>query len=100
MDPATGLPTSYFTYTVDSTDLGSTWRQHLAKLSWTQHRLAPFLEGAVHALKGATVSEAKRLYQAVRKSDLFDKKLEMYKLNAPLDKESAEIGRIRVFAPG
>jgi hypothetical protein len=31
---------------------------------------------------------------------LFDKKIGIYKLNVPLDKESTEIGRIRAFATG
>src|SRR5262249_3387932 len=85
---------------VESSSLGSSWRQNLGKLHWKQHRLVSFLEGAVHAFKGATPSEAKRLHQAVRRSPLFDRKLELYKLNAPLENESTEIGRIRVFSPG
>lgn len=100
VDPATKLPSSYFSYAVDPSALGSSWRQNLVKLPWTQHRLVPFLEGAVHAFKNCLPTEARRLYQAVRRSELFDRKLELYKLNFSLASESTEIGRIRVFAPG
>jgi hypothetical protein len=100
IDPETGLPTSYYTYDVDASSLDDGWRQHLSKFEWKQHRLAPFLEGAVHAMKLSHRAAAKKLYQGVRKSPLFDKKLGMYKLNAPLKDESTEIGRIHVFSPG
>lgn len=100
IDPDTGLPTSYYTYEVAASTLEDGWRQQLAKFEWKQHRLAPFLEGSVHAMKLAQRPQAKKLYQTVRKSELFDKKLGMYKLNAPLTDESTEIGRIHVFSPG
>jgi hypothetical protein len=48
----------------------------------------------------AGIFDAKSLYAAVRKSDLYDKALGMYKLNAPLDGQPLEIGRSRVFTPG
>jgi hypothetical protein len=99
-DPKTGMPTSYFTYSVELSDLGTGWRQYLPKLNWKQHRLAPFLEGAVHALKGAPPAKARQIYKAVLRSELFDKKLKMYKLNVPLDNEPSEIGRIRIFSAG
>lgn len=99
-DSKTGIPTSYFSYGVDVHNLGNSWRQYLSKLNFTQHRLVPFLEGPVHAMKGASVAEARRLHRLVQRSKLYDKKLGMYKLNAPLEGESTEIGRIRVFAPG
>src|SRR5258706_6122886 len=44
--------------------------------------------------------EAKRLYEAVQKSALYDRKLKMFKLNVPLVKESYEIGRNKIFTPG
>lgn len=100
IDPKTGLPTSYFTYSVDASDLGSGWRQYLDKLNWKQHRLVPFLEGAVHALKNVSPARAQQIYKAVLKSDLFDRKLKMYRLNAPLSSESTEIGRIKIFSSG
>ena len=56
-----------------------------------------FLEGFVHALK---VEKDKAIYTMVKKSPLFDKKLKMYKVNAPLAGTPLEIGRAKVFSPG
>ena len=63
--------------------------------------LPPFLEAQVHALKtekDRTV--AARLHQNVMKSDLVDRKLKMLFVNASLEKEPYEIGRIKTFNPG
>ncbi len=60
-----------------------------------------FLEGPVHALKLCRDAEsARQLYRQVKQSELFDRKLKMYKVNAPLSSLSYEIGRARVFTPG
>ncbi len=100
VDPATDLPTSYFYYDVDGQSLAEGWRQSLDKLEWTQHRVVPFLEGAVHAMRAMAPAVSRKFHKTVRRSALFDTKLEMYKLNAPLPKEKTELGRIQVFAPG
>lgn len=100
IDPKNQLPTSYFRYEVNVKDLDDGWRQHLAQLPWKQHRLPPFLEGAVHAFKLANPAKSKKLYQAVRRSELYDRKLRMYKLNVPLGEGSMELGRIQAFPPG
>ena len=62
--------------------------------------LPPFLEGAVRSLKVADIEGAKATYTAVKNSALFDQKLKMYKVNAPLADEPHEIGRARAFTPG
>jgi len=60
-----------------------------------------FLEGMVHAMRlQRDPQEARRLYQAIRQSALFDKKLKMYKVNADLTSENESIGRTRVFPRG
>lgn len=60
-----------------------------------------FLEGVVHAMRlGNDVAKNKELYKAVQKSDLYDKKLGMYKVNASIQEEPMELGRNRVFSPG
>jgi len=100
IDPKTKLPTSYFTYEVDPPVLDHGWRSRLDQLKWKQHRLVPFLEGSVHAMKLLNVSKAKKLFSQVKKSELADKKLGMFKSNVSLKEESPEIGRIRVFAEG
>lgn len=63
--------------------------------------VSAFLEGSVQALRCIrTPTEAKVLYAAVRRSMLFDAKLGMYRVNTPLDSESFEIGRSKIFSPG
>ncbi|MFC1767906.1 cellobiose phosphorylase [Candidatus Margulisiibacteriota bacterium] len=64
---------------------------------FTQKPLPLFLEGFVHALK---VNKDKNIFDLVRKSDLYDKKLKMYKVNASLKDMTIEIGRTKVFIPG
>ena len=71
-------------------------------ISGFKHQALPlFLEGPVHLfriLKNDTKS--KRLYQAIKRSALFDKKLKMYKVSSSMAKEPPEIGRIQIFSPG
>lgn len=70
-------------------------------LKFKRHALPLFLEGYVHAFRVENQhARAKKLYEEVRKSDLFDKKLKMYKVNANISGESEEIGRTRVFPRG
>ncbi|WP_226583487.1 cellobiose phosphorylase [Halobacillus litoralis] len=68
--------------------------------SFDVHVLPHFLEGPARALKGMGFKEAKELHQSVRKSDLYDKKLHMYKTSTSLDEMSYEVGRARAFTPG
>jgi len=66
-----------------------------------QKRLPLFLEGIVHALRVETdPKRAKNLYEAVRKSPLYDQKLGMYRICDSLLEEPEEIGRCRVFTGG
>ncbi len=70
-------------------------------LKFKQIPLPFFLEGMVHAFRindKRGISE--RYYKAVRRSALFDKKLKMYKVCAPLHNMPEEIGRCRIFTPG
>ncbi|WP_031438254.1 hypothetical protein [Methylobacter tundripaludum] len=59
-----------------------------------------FLEGFVHALRIAEPAEVRRLYDAARNSELFDKKLGMYRVNEPLGENALDLGRIGVFNYG
>lgn len=66
-----------------------------------QIRLPLFLEAQVHALRiQKNTSGAKRLYRAVKKSQLYDRKLKMYKVTANLSDMPFEIGRCRAFSRG
>ena len=76
-------------------------RPHLQAREFSAHPLPLFLEGAVRSLKVVSgKEEAGKLHQAVKASSLYDRKLEMFKLNASLEKETQEIGRARAFTPG
>ncbi len=65
-----------------------------------QKPLPLFLEGFVHALRIAEPEEVRRLYDAARNSELFDKKLGMYRVNEPLGENAFDLGRIGVFNYG
>lgn len=69
-------------------------------LLFKQQRLPDFLEGCVHALKISDQDRAKRIYQAVRRSGLYDRKLGMYKVNTSLAGVTQEAGRTIAFPPG
>lgn len=63
-----------------------------------------FLEGFVHAMRIATPAQARDLYLAVQKSDLYDRKLGMYRLNVPLTAQNfgnvLDLGRQGIFNYG
>jgi hypothetical protein len=60
-----------------------------------------FLEGMTRAMSlQRDQASARRLYQAVRGSELFDRKLQMYRINASVQSFSHDIGRIRAFSGG
>ena len=59
-----------------------------------------FLEGFVHALRIADLQQARELYTAVQASELYDRKLGMYRVNEPLGEQALELGRIGVFNYG
>jgi hypothetical protein len=66
-----------------------------------QKALPLFLEGPVHYLRcHKDKNKAEKLSESIRNSGLFDNKLKMYKVNAPLDDQAPEIGRARTFSPG
>jgi hypothetical protein len=100
-----GLPPTYFAYTVTgyerlpgADELG---RPYVRATGFAPALLPLFLEGPVHALKVQShTASARDLYARLRESELYDRKLGMYKVNAPLAGQSHEIGRARAFTPG
>jgi hypothetical protein len=93
-DKKSGLWFTYFTYEVQKYCLKD---NHVRVLAFTGRPLPLFLEGAVHGLR---VDGGHNTCRLVKKSELFDKKLKMYRLNASLENQPLEIGRSRVFVPG
>ena len=63
--------------------------------------LPPFLEAQVHALRvNRDADEAKKLYESVLRTELYDRELGMYRSNASLNAFPMEVGSIRAFTPG
>jgi hypothetical protein len=109
---AHGLPISYFINEIAQHDVlapeppgrdadDEVLATHVRALKFRHKPVSAFLEGTVQALRtvGSAV-DARALYEAVRGSMLFDAKLGMYRVNAPLDDMSFEIGRSKIFSPG
>ncbi|CAH0117927.1 hypothetical protein PAE9249_00392 [Paenibacillus sp. CECT 9249] len=60
-----------------------------------------FLEGPMRAMKMIDSQEERlALYRNIKETELYDRKLKMYKVNASLANEPHEIGRARAFTPG
>ncbi|MBD5552485.1 MAG: hypothetical protein HDQ96_15185 [Lachnospiraceae bacterium] len=60
-----------------------------------------FLEGPVHRMKlEASKEEKSVMAQQIQESPLYDKVLQMYKVNASLKEVSLEAGRAKAFTPG
>ena len=67
----------------------------------TPSPLPLFLEGPVHWLKLEDPAEEKRAMAArIKSSGLYDRVLQMYKVNESLNSVSLEAGRAKAFSPG
>lgn len=88
---------NYYTYFINEVSDFEQVNGGIKAKKFKQIPLPLFLEGFVHALK---VEKDKNIYQAVKNSRLYDQKLKMYKVNAPLDCAPIEIGRCKIFTPG
>jgi len=99
-----GIPPTYFIHEVTDYDLkneGDTnGTLRIDVKGFQPVPLPAFLEGPVRLMKVLEREEVGDLAQAVKQSDLFDPKLNMYKINASLKNQSYEIGRARAFTPG
>lgn len=107
IEPATRMVPTYFENravrfrSVKSKAEDGSVRTSAQVTEFNQSTLPYFLEGPVHALKVEKDPARRReLLRVVRASKLYDAKLGMYKVNAPMESASLEIGRARVFAPG
>ncbi|MEI8345291.1 MAG: hypothetical protein WCG06_04390, partial [Candidatus Omnitrophota bacterium] len=113
IDPKTGLYPTYFENHAAEWKLQRSPKKSAAvahsgpamqkawPLRFESKPLPMFLEAQVHALKVEKDPQKRRaLYRAVRQSDIYDKALGMYKVNAPMQEASLEVGRGRIFSPG
>ena len=97
-DLGKGIAPAYFTFEVTDYDKDE---HGISPNAFKVQTVPYFLEGPVRFLKLENSDEAKReLYNNVKNSDLYDKKLEMYKVNASLENASFELGRCKSFTPG
>lgn len=93
-----GICPTYFTYEVTEY---KKLEKGIKPLGFVVKQVPYFLEGPVRFLKlNHDLEEKRKLYQAVKDSDLYDEKLQMYKVNASLQESSYEYGRARAFTPG
>lgn len=93
-----GICPTYFSYEVPEYEKQ---KDSIRPLRFVVKQLPYFLEGPVHCLKLEQPEERKReLYRKVKDSELYDRKLSMYKVNASLANTSYELGRARAFTPG
>jgi hypothetical protein len=109
-DMNNGMPPTYFTYQVEEYELLKEKNGHqisdllgrpCIRVKRFMPRLLPlFLEGMVRAMRLADFATAKKLYEQVKTSPLYDGKLKMYKINAPLEELPKDVGRVRAFPPG
>jgi len=105
-----GLMPTYFYYDVEEYEIikgidkdveDENQEQYIRALKFKQNKMPLFLEGIVRGFKIYNDKDfLNNVYKRVKNSDLFDKKLKMYKVNASLNKETIEIGRARAFTPG
>lgn len=99
------VPYTYFWYEASEFEpLGQTQQEpHFVNVKqFKRHNIPHFLEAPARLASSQLISaaEAKALYQKIKQTDLYDKKLKIYKTSVSLDDESMEIGRIRAFTPG
>ena len=59
-----------------------------------------FLEAPARSYKVLGKDETLKIHQKVKETELFDKKLKIYRTSIDLDPETLEVGRIRAFTKG
>ena len=105
-----GLPPTFFSFRVDEYDLVKDKAGHpesdgqgrpiIHAKRFTVQPLPLFLEGMARAMRVQDTGTAAHLYEQVKESPLYDRKLKMYKLNASLEALPKDIGRAHAFTPG
>jgi len=97
-----GLYHTYFYYDlIDYEILEKEGKKVIKPKRFERNELPLFLEGQVHYLKvEKDPNKKKEIIKRIKESDLYDKKLKMYKVNESLKDAPLEIGRIKAFLPG
>lgn len=111
LDFGDGIIPTYFTFNADRFELlvdkdgnpvpGYNGLPKVIVKSFEPVPLPYFLEGPAKMLTCLEDrKEAEKLYKNVKESELYDRKLGMYKTSVPIDHISMENGRIRAFTAG
>lgn len=92
-----GIYPTYFAYNLTNYDI----KENVVIPKAFEIRVLPlFLEGPTRAFKVIHEKEKKELYSFIKKSNIYDKKLKMYKTSESIMNEPHDIGRLRAFTPG
>ena len=92
-----GIYPTFFTYELVDYDIQD---NGIIPKRFEVNVLPYFLEGIVRAFKVIDEKEKKMLYNFVKNSNIYDKKLKMYKTSESILNQPYSIGRIRAFTPG
>lgn len=99
----TGIPYTYYINDgiewKETSEKDSAGHPFVKVLKFNQRPVSLFLEGPVHFLK-VHPERAKKVYDAIKNSDLYDTKLNSYKSCVSLENETFEIGRIKAWGRG
>lgn len=108
MEESSGMMPTYYYYEAQEYEIiaddssSQSGQKFVRVLRFSQRKMPYFLEGIVRGFKAYASNKKllKEVYHKVKNSDLYDKKLNMYKVNSPLRDETIEIGRAKAFTPG
>ncbi|MBC8060498.1 MAG: cellobiose phosphorylase [Clostridiaceae bacterium] len=107
LDYGNGIYPTYFHYEATKYDLLEgkfnpvNGYQNVKITEFSCNPLPLFLEGPCRTLKILEDKEtARRLYNSIKESEIYDNSLKMYKTSVSLENTSDEIGRARAFTPG
>lgn len=107
-----GIMPTYFTYEADQYELqlNEDGTEYITPYGlpgvrvqhFTCHVVPPFLEGPARMLSCVNGHQEwkQRMYEAILESDIYDRKLKMYKTSGSIEGISMEHGRVRAFTPG
>lgn len=106
-----GILPTYLTYEADDFEVlkdeaGNTIPAHYNNLpkvkvkSFKLRAIPAFLEAPARSYKILSKDDVAKMHKLVKKTDLFDKKLNVYRTSVDLDPETMEVGRLRAFTKG
>lgn len=75
-------------------------RVHIKVLGFSVQTVPCFLEGYARYMNGTPADNPEKLHKEVMASELYDRKLKMFRTSESLEKLGLKYGRIRAFTPG